>query len=152
MTTRDVACFANEEPPTLIRRRPATLEKRACARLPIEIDVSVEGAAHRFQAATGDLSSGGMFVVTQRALPIGTNVALAFELPNGTALEVLGVVQWQTSGGQTTTGVARPAGIGIAFFCLDPDAKAVLETFCAAREPLYYGSEASGEFRVTPRS
>lgn len=146
MTTRDVACFANEEPPTLIRRRPPTLEKRAGARLPIEMDVAVEGAAHRFQALTGDLSSGGMFVVTHRALPVGANVALAFTLPNGTSLEVLGLVQWQTSGGDAADGVARSPGLGVAFFCLEPDVKAVLEKFCSVREPLYYSSHASGEF------
>lgn len=149
MTIRDVACFANEEPPTLIRRRPPTLEKRAGARLPIEMDVAVEGAAHRFQALTGDLSSGGIFVVTQRALPVGANVALAFTLPNGTALEVLGVVQWQTSGGDTLDGVARSPGVGVAFFCLEPEVKAVLEKFCSVREALYYGSHPSGEFPLS---
>lgn len=133
------AVFADDEPPTLIRRRPALLEKRAAARLPIEVDVQVEGAAHRFQATTADLSSGGMFVVTQRAIPVGVEVMLGFTLPNGTALEVLGVVQWQTNG----DGAARQPGLGLAFFCLEPDAKAIVERFCSAREALYF---ASGEF------
>jgi uncharacterized protein (TIGR02266 family) len=151
MTNADRGCFALEEPPTLIRRRPATLEKRAGARLPIEMDVHVEGAAQRFQAVTGDLSNGGVFVVTHRALPIGANVMLGFTLPNGTALEVLGVVQWQTCGA-TVDGAERPAGVGISFFCLEPEVKTVLENFCAAREALYYGPDGDGRSESVKRS
>ena len=140
MMNFDSASFGADEPPTLIRRRPATLEKRAGARLPIEMDVCVEGAAQRFTATSGDLSSGGMFVVTQRAIPVGAQVMLGFTLPNGTCLEVLAVVQWQTYGGadDQVTGAARMAGLGLVFFCLVPEVKALLEHFCAAREPLYY--------------
>jgi uncharacterized protein (TIGR02266 family) len=140
------AAFAYEEPPTLIRRRPAPLEKRGAARLPIEIEVQVEGAAQRFQATTADVSSGGMFIVTQRAIPVGVQMMLAFTLPNGTTLEVLGVVQWQTNGGGQ-----RPPGLGVAFFCLEPEAKATLERFCSAREPLYFANPASGVFERARR-
>lgn len=140
MMTSDLLAFGHDEPPTLIRRRPAPLEKRGGARLPIEMDVSVEGAAQRFQATSSDLSSGGMFVVTQRAIPVGTQVMLSFTLPNDTELEVLGVVQWQTCGGFADVGGAtvREGGIGLAFFCLAPEVKALLEDFCSARELLYY--------------
>jgi uncharacterized protein (TIGR02266 family) len=134
MTSFREVAFPYEETPTLLRRRPARLEKRSAARLPIEMDVNVEGAAHRFQATTADVSGGGMFVITQRAIPVGVEVMLGFTLPNGTSLEVLGVVQWQTNG----DGKLRPAGLGIAFFCLEPEAKGTLERFCSAREPLYF--------------
>jgi|GEM_PF-3154334 len=147
MAAFDLVVFSQDEPLTLIRRRPATTEQRAGARLPIEVDVEIEGAAHRFTATTADLSPGGMFVVTQRAMPIGVEVMLGFTLPNGTSLEVLGVVRWQTNGGDAECGSTQPAGIGVAFFCLEPEAKAMLAEFCRAREPLYYANvTASGEF------
>ena len=151
MAAFDLVVFSHDEPLTLIRRRPASSELRASARLPIEIDVEVEGAAHRFTATTGDLSGGGMFVVTQRDMPIGVEVMLGFTLPNGTNLEVLGVVRWQTNGGDALDGSVRPPGIGVAFFCLEPEVKATLAEFCRVREPLYYANvTASGEFeRVT---
>ena len=140
MMTSDLHAFGHDEPPTLIRRRPEALEKRGGARLPIEMDVTVEGAAQRFQATSGDLSSGGMFVVTQRAIPVGTQVMLGFTLPNDTVVEVLGVVQWQTCGGNldVLSGFSREGGLGLAFFCLAPEVKALLEDFCSARELLYY--------------
>jgi hypothetical protein len=120
--------FPHDDPPTLIRRRPAGMERRAGVRLPIEMDVSVEGGAQRFQAMTADISRTGMFVTTQRMIPIGAHVMLAFTLPNGIALEVLGVVQRHACD-----------GVGLSFFCLEPNTKRLLEAFCEAREPLYYG-------------
>ncbi len=110
-------------------------DRRASRRLPIEIDVTVEGAAHRFTAPTADLSTGGLFVLTVSPIPIATHVLLAFTLPNGAELEVIGVVQWTRTGyGDGTEG--QP-GLGIAFFCLEPEARAVLERFCSVREALY---------------
>jgi len=136
--------FGGEESPTLIRRRPAEMERRRAPRLPIEIDVHVEGAAHRFDATTGDLSRGGLFVLTHRDIPVGTHVMLGFTLPNGTALEVLAAVQWQYTGNgrgpeddayDTDT---RGPGLGLSFFCLEPETKALLERFCDLREALYF--------------
>lgn len=138
--------FGHDEPPTLIRRRPAAMERRTTARLPIEMDVHVEGAAHRFDATTGDLSSGGMFVLTHRALPVGTHVMLSFTLPNGKPLEVLASVQWQHTGTSSDfqgdvdaeLEATRGPGLGLSFFCLDPESKALLERFCVLREAFYY--------------
>ena len=132
MIAFDLAAFATDEPPTLIRRRPAALERRGGLRLPIEMDVHVEGAAHRFDATTGNLSSSGIFVATQRVLPLGAHVMLVFTLPNGVPLEVLAAVT-RHGGGESG------AGFGAAFFCLEPKVRELLESFCAVREPLYYG-------------
>ncbi len=115
-----------------VRTRPDSAERRTARRLPIEIDVSVEGAACRFTTTTYDLSPGGMFIATHEAIPIGTEVVLGFALPNGAQLEVIGIVQWRR-GGQAEA----PVGLGISFFCLDPEVRKVLEQFCAVREPLY---------------
>jgi uncharacterized protein (TIGR02266 family) len=132
--------YVREEAPTVVhRRRPADLvkERRAAVRLPIEIDVDVEGAAHRFRTTTANISAGGMFVATTRDIPVGTNVMLSFALPNGATHELIGVVQWKCDGD------AR--GFGVSFFCLDPAVKKSLEHFCAVREALYSSPE-SGEY------
>jgi uncharacterized protein (TIGR02266 family) len=147
MMSLDRASFAHDEPPTLIRRRPAGVERRAAARLPIEIDVRVDGAAESFDATTGDLSSGGMFLLTQRVVPLSTQIKLTFTLPNGQTLEVLASVRWQHTGSSSDwSGTAdadleptRGPGVGVAFFALDPESKATLERFCSLREALYRG-------------
>jgi uncharacterized protein (TIGR02266 family) len=114
--------------------RPDSAERRTARRLPLEIDVAVEGGACRFTTTTYDLSPGGMFLVTHEQIPIGTEVVLGFTLPSGAELEVIGLVQWRRSRGD----VEAPQGMGISFFCLDPEVRKVLEQFCAVREPLYY--------------
>lgn len=139
------AWYVREEPLTACRERPKDLveERRLAARLPIEIDVDVEGAAHRFRSNTANLSTGGMFVVTHRDIPIGTHVMLSFALPNGASLEVIGVVQWRRD--KDSDGVA---GLGIAFFCLEPEAKQTIHDFCAVRVAIYAPQQKSGEFEA----
>jgi uncharacterized protein (TIGR02266 family) len=135
--------FSPEESPTNAarRRRSSAVhqDRRQGRRLPIELDVTLEGAAHRFTAQTRDLSEGGMFVMTELPIPIGTHVMMSFTLrgENATTLEVLGVVQWVRSGHEHHEEESRPPGLGIAFFCLEPEAKGTIERFCAVRHALY---------------
>ena len=112
-------------------------ERRSSLRLPIEIDVEVEGAAQRFRSTTVDVSPSGMFVMTHADIPVGTHVMLAFTLPSGVSLQVIGVVQWRREKHAAT---GEQPGLGIAFFCLDPEVKKMLESFCAVRAPLYTGA------------
>jgi uncharacterized protein (TIGR02266 family) len=138
------AWYVREEAPTSIRERPKDLvrERRAATRLPIEIDVDLEGAAHRFRSSTANLSTGGMFVVTHRDIPVGTQVMLSFVLPNGAALEVIGTVRWRRD--KDNDGVA---GLGVGFFCLEPEAKRSIHDYCAVREAIYV-PPASGAFEA----
>jgi uncharacterized protein (TIGR02266 family) len=143
------AWYVREEARTALHDRPKDLveERRAATRLPIEIDVDVEGAAHRFRSSTANLSRGGCFIVTHRDIPLGTHVMLAFKLPNGAFLEVIGVVRWRRD--EESDAVA---GLGIAFFCLEPEVKRTIRDFCAVREAIYVSAQAedvgSGEFEA----
>jgi uncharacterized protein (TIGR02266 family) len=138
------AWYVRDEVPTSVGQRPEGLvkERRVATRLPIELDVDVEGAAHRFRANTANISAGGMFVVTHRDIPLGTHVMLGFKLPSGAALEVIGVVCWRR--GKEEDGVA---GLGVSFFCLEPEAKKTIQDFCGVREAIYVPAE-SGEFEA----
>lgn len=123
---------------TLIRPKRQE-ERRSAFRLPVELEVQVEGAAHRFAAQTGDLSPGGMFIEVPQwngdPIPEGTDIMLTFELREGgepIELSVIGVVQWRRDDHRD-----GPPGLGVAFFCLDPEVRASIVRFCAVREPLY---------------
>jgi uncharacterized protein (TIGR02266 family) len=121
-----------------LKSRPAGAERRSSRRLPIELDVTIEGGACRFSTTTADLSPGGMFLATHENIPIGTEVVLSFTLPNGTALEIIGIVEWRRG-----SFAAAAHGMGVSFFCLDPEVKKVLERFCSVREPLYYEDDSA---------
>jgi uncharacterized protein (TIGR02266 family) len=106
-------------------------------RLPIEIDVAVEGAAHRFTAPTKDISPGGLFLLTACPIPVGTHVMLGFTLPSGAALQVIGVVRWARARAREGHEDASAPGLGVGFFCLEPEARTTLERFCEIRQALY---------------
>lgn len=137
--------FGVEDAPLRISSLAPAHERRIMRRLPIELDVDVEGegegegVACRFHTTTVDLSVGGMFVATHEPLPVGTEVLLGFTLPCGAELVVLGTVQWRRG----NLDVAAAQGVGVSFVCLEPEAKIILERFCALREPLYYEDASS---------
>jgi uncharacterized protein (TIGR02266 family) len=56
-------------------------EKRRTARAPVTLFVEYEGADDLIGDFTDNLSSGGTFVTTNRALPIGTQVQLVLSFP-----------------------------------------------------------------------
>lgn len=130
-----------------VRLKSRAGERRAWRRLPLELDVAVEGGTCYFATTSSDVSPGGMFVATQEQIPIGTEVLLTFSLPSGTELEVLGVVTWRRSPHDHAA-----LGMGVSFFCLDPRVKEMLERFCAVREPLYYEDIRHSSERASARA
>ena len=107
-------------------------EKRACPRVSLAVEINFASESHFYAGLSGDLSEGGVFVETYRELPIGSEVALEFSLPNGT-VTTQGSVRWHRDASDSS-----PPGIGIAFDDLSADEKNVVHAFCKARAPLYY--------------
>lgn len=115
-------------------------ERRRAARIPVELTVFVHSGHHFFQAETADVSLGGMFLVTNRPLTVGTRMILDFALPGGGTdaepLEVEATVRWTRAHDARTNG--GPAGIAVAFENLSAEALARIEAYCKVREPLYF--------------
>lgn len=81
-------------------------DRRYDRRLPI--DIAFEGQS--FSTHTRNISLGGVFVVSERALPFGAKVKLTFRVPTQTEItEVTGQVRWV----EQEEGVVR--GLGIQF-------------------------------------
>lgn len=111
---------------------PDGVEHRAHARVKIEVDVGMHSDSHFFTGLSGDLSEGGVFVATYRAVPVGSKLELDLPLPDGT-IRVLGVVRWT----RPASDDAKP-GIGVAFEQLAEEDRKRIAKFCAEREPLYF--------------
>jgi len=88
---------------------PEDEERRAEARLRIETDIGLQSGHTFFSGKTGDISSGGLFLLTDDAHEIGTEVTLSFVLPSGYQVTTLGIVRWTESKSDGR------GGIGIAF-------------------------------------
>jgi Tfp pilus assembly protein PilZ len=76
-----------------------------------------------------------VFVQTYRDLPVGSDVEVLFELPDG-QLKAHGCVRWHRDNSDSS-----PPGVGIAFEKLGEDDRQVIQRFCEQRAPLYYDVE-----------
>jgi uncharacterized protein (TIGR02266 family) len=109
-------------------------ERRRQPRHGCEIEVEFLGDSHLITGLSQDISEGGVFIATYQALPIGSQVTLGLELPDG-RVEVQGVVRWARP--ELEECEQRP-GFGVAFTNLSPDALAALTAFCRSEPPHYY--------------
>jgi uncharacterized protein (TIGR02266 family) len=132
--------FAAEESGTRIsteftRARAAALaaDRRSADRTPFLADLEFGEDAQFFTGLSLDISEGGLFVSTYTEIPLGTRLVLAFELPDGTAVEARGEVRWRRT---HAMGGERP-GIGIAFTDLPEEARQRIAELCERRPPLY---------------
>jgi uncharacterized protein (TIGR02266 family) len=114
-------------------RRAIGHERRADVRIALEVEVSLSSESHFFVGLSGDVSRGGLFVVTWRKLAVGTPIFVAVELPDGRLLAD-GEVRWARE-------EAAAPGLGIAFTSLSEEDRQRIEVFCGQRAPLYFDVE-----------
>lgn len=133
--SNDEPRFAEEERPTRVSRDFARMpgpERRTNERAPFLTDLEFGEDAQFFTGLSLDISEGGLFVSTYAEIPLGTRLLLAFELPDGTAVEARGEVRWRRAHAMDGE---RP-GIGIAFTHLPDEARARIASLCERRAPL----------------
>jgi len=100
------------------------VERRAAQRWGVELDVSVGADAHYFTAQARDLSCGGMCIETYRALEVGDELSIEFDVPAGRAV-TKGVVVWQHEAGG-----GRPPGYGVEFRDVSRFTRPLIESYC----------------------
>lgn len=104
-------------------------------RVAIEVEVSLSSESHFFVGLSGDVSRGGLFVVTWRKLTVGTTIFIAVDLPDGRLLAD-GEVRWVRD---PADGVSP--GLGVAFTGISEEDRRRIDAFCAQRAPLYFDVE-----------
>src|SRR5258706_10718286 len=87
--------------------------RRRALRVPSHLQVECSHAADLEQGRANEISEGGVFLVTERPIPVGTPVRLRLIGDRGETVEVEGAVVWARPPGR-----ASP-GIGIEFLDLD---------------------------------
>jgi uncharacterized protein (TIGR02266 family) len=128
------ATLAHRHSPSGTRRAVAS-HRLADVRVAIEVEVSLESDSNFFVGLSGDLSRGGLFVVTWRKVPVGTAIFVAMDLPDGRLLAD-GEIRWVRELAQGVT-----PGVGIAFVGLSKRDEERIGAFCAQRAPLYVDVE-----------
>jgi uncharacterized protein (TIGR02266 family) len=117
-------------------RDGAKAEARRPPRYRMQAVVDLSSESNFFSGFSTDISSGGLFVATVHAPPLGTLVDLQFTLPDGRQIEVKGQVRWTREVNDQTPEIFP--GVGIQFIELSPDARGAIDTFVAAREPMFF--------------
>ena len=94
-------------------------ERRAHSRVPWRGPAMLDSQAAYQAGRCRDLSAGGVSVVVDQPMPVGTRVEVYFELPTGVAVE-------------TMAEVVRSVGrrVALRFVDLDRRARAALVAFC----------------------
>ncbi|MDP7571279.1 MAG: TIGR02266 family protein [Myxococcota bacterium] len=94
----------------------AEVERRKSVRSDVSVRVEYRTVDQFFTDFARNINEGGLFVGTENLPPVGTRVALQFELPGGgEPVKVTGIVVRKSDGPG-----GEPAGMGIEFEELAP--------------------------------
>jgi uncharacterized protein (TIGR02266 family) len=117
---------------------PDPEHRREHSRFHVDLDVTV-GSDHNFYAGFAEnLSSGGVFIATHKLKPTGSKIELSINLPDGITLKAEGEVRWIRVFNELSD---TPPGMGVRFTNLSSASVAVIQSFLARREPLFFDDE-----------
>lgn len=108
-------------------------DQRRDERVVVEVDVGLLSDSNFYTGLAEDVSTGGVFVSTEKPLPPGTNVTLFFVLAAGRTLKAEGSVRWLRA---PETGMTP--GMGVAFTRLGDEERQAIEAFCSDRPALFH--------------
>lgn len=110
-------------------------ERRESERVELEVDIGLHSDSQFYAGLSNDISEGGLFVSTVRALPVGSELTLSFVLPGGHAVTTRGRVAWLSS--PRDDDGTRP-GMGVRFVQLEPQHRAAVEAFLRLRPAMLH--------------
>ncbi|HEX7603205.1 MAG TPA: PilZ domain-containing protein, partial [Polyangiaceae bacterium] len=102
-------------------------ERRAYLRKVITATAAIDSAGERIEGFCHNVSRGGCFLATTSVVPIGKELVVEIRLSGGATLPAKGRVVWVR---ETSAGNA-PAGMGVAFLEIGPEALATIGQLAA---------------------
>ena len=112
--------------------------RREHSRFAVDLDVTV-GSDHNFYAGFAEnLSAGGVFIATHKLKPVGSKIELTINLPDGAQLKTEGEVRWVRVFNEHSD---TPPGMGVKFSELPSESLALIQSFLARRDPLFFDDE-----------
>lgn len=113
------------------------VSRRASERVQLDVEVGFATESNFYAGLSMDISLGGLFVATYKLHPVGTAVALTFELPDGRRIASQGEVRWV----RESAGNEHSPGMGIAFAQISPEDLSAIVAFCRQRNPMYFDDD-----------
>ncbi len=108
-------------------------ERRRTRRVPVQIQIRYKTADGFFQDYIRNLSLGGIFIETEKPLPMNTKLKVEFRLPElRSPITASGMVVHTLRVGQAKK--SSVSGMGIRFADLEPSSKQMLESYLRTRD------------------
>lgn len=122
-----------------VEQAPDSKNRRGATRFKVELTVSMSSAHNFYQGFAENLSTGGVFVATHQARPVGEEIELSIHLgQDEDPIHATGRVCWVRDYSEESD--VSP-GLGVKFTSLsDEDEKRVLK-FLESREPIFFDDE-----------
>jgi uncharacterized protein (TIGR02266 family) len=112
--------------------------RREHSRFAVDLDVTV-GSDHNFYAGFAEnLSAGGVFIATHKLKPVGSKIELTINLPDSAQIRAEGEVRWIRIFNEHSD---VPPGMGVRFNNLANASVALIQSFLARRDPLFFDDE-----------
>ena len=107
-------------------------KQRSHDRLSLDVELWFWSESNFYSDLSGNSSQAGLFVATYRPLQPGQSVILRVGL-FGVRVELEGLVRWRRAASEHA-----PPGVGVALRNVPPNARRLIDAFCARRAPIYY--------------
>jgi uncharacterized protein (TIGR02266 family) len=111
--------------------------QRRATRVELSIEIGIDDHTNFYVGFSENVSSGGLFVATYRLMPVGTDVALTFVLPDEFPIFVHGIVRWLRDPRDLSASDVPP-GMGIEFADLGPVEQARIQAYIGGRAPIFH--------------
>lgn len=113
-------------------------DRRRSPRVMVSIEVAFSNESKYVYASTADISSTGMFIITQEPEEMGTHLSLRFKLPDDDdVFELDGQVRWFRHEVTGADGKRLSPGMGIEFMQLKQSHKQRLELLLKKLQSLH---------------
>ena len=110
---------------------------RATRRVDLKVEVGVEDHTNFYTGFSQNVSEGGLFIATYNLREVGTQVEVAFTLPNQYTVEATGTIRWIRDTRDADNHDAPP-GLGIEFDQLTHEDRKQIRAFTEWRAPMFY--------------
>jgi len=139
IASEELAPTSPRHPPPTPAEPPASRDdapgRRSSARYPMRVDVSCSNEHHLIASGRAEnISTGGLFVVTETPAAVGERVTIRFSLPG---LEQQSIARCEVVWCRLPDAAADAApGMGLRFVDLDAEVAAAIALFVEHREPV----------------
>jgi uncharacterized protein (TIGR02266 family) len=108
-------------------------ENRVARRYPMRVDLTYSSAHNFYTGLTENISTGGLFVVTDEPAEAGELLLVQLTIPG---FEIPWTALCEVRWVHGESGPTGQPGMGLRFVDLDPALEAVIDAFIAHREPI----------------